>query len=153
MLELMFVAALLAILGALAVPQMYKLRATYDRMDAKAYLAQDLKRAQAESITQGCRGIFKILNGGRTYQFGCDYLNYDTRNPPSPDVVSLSRTLPANIILFTPSPIIFNSKGQTVDVDGVISNLNLSLRDVSRGSAQEFALGILLGTGVFNYES
>ncbi len=149
--ELLVGLSIAILLGGLALPEVGKLRATFNRMNAQAYLAQDLKRAQAESVTQGCRGIFVIAPDGQSYSFGCDYLEYSTADPPQPDVVTLTRHLPEGVILTTPSPIIFNSKGQAVDVDGIISNLTISLKYVANGSVEEFAVGLLLGTGVFSF--
>jgi len=149
--NLLVTISILAISTAAALPQVSRLRATFNRMNAEAYLTQDLKRAQAESITQGCRGIFIIAPDGRSYSFGCDYLVYDTTVPPQPDNVTLRRKLPDNFLIQASQPIIFNSKGQTVDASGIISNTTITLVETGHGAARDFASGILLGTGVFSF--
>ena len=150
-LELMVACVVLAVLAGVGIPQFSTLKRSFELLNAKSYLLQDLKRAQAESITQGCRGVFVILPDGSGYTFGCDYLDYDTNDPPSHDVVSLRRNLPAHILISAPEPIIFNSRGQAVDVDGVIANLQIRLED-SSAERNAYSTGTLLGTGVFNFD-
>ena len=150
-LELMVACAVLAVMAGFAIPKFSTLKRSFELLNAKSYLLQDLKRAQAESITQGCRGIFVIYPDGSGYTFGCDYLDYDASNPPKHDVVSMRRNLPAQIRISAPSPIIFNSRGQAVDVDGIVSNLQISLQD-SAAERHTFSAGTLLGTGVFSFD-
>jgi type II secretory pathway pseudopilin PulG len=149
--SLLVTVSIMAILAAVVVPQLPELSQVFGRMNAQANLLQDLKRAQAESITQGCRGVFVIAADKTSYTFGCDYLPYDTAATPHSDVIRLVRRLPKHITIEVPSPIIFNSHGQTVDTYGIISNLIITLSDSSHGTAEDFASGTLLGTGVFSY--
>ncbi|MCB0338138.1 MAG: hypothetical protein KDD53_00975 [Bdellovibrionales bacterium] len=136
----------------MALPKLSSLTASYNQLNAKSFLVQDLKRAQAETITQGCRGIFKIANDGESYSFGCDYLSYDVTDPPSADVVSFVRNLPEDITVESDIPIIFNSQGRAVDIDGILTNVSVTFEESSSGSPESFASGVLLGTGVFSYD-
>ena len=151
LLEMLVALMILAAVGTLIVPAFAELTASINHMNAMSYLVQDLKRAQAESITQGCRGVFVIAANGNSYTFGCDYLAYDANDPPSHDVVSLQRFLPAHIRLVASAPVIFNSRGQSVDIFGIVSNSTLALEDASGGPSVQFASGTLLGTGVFDF--
>jgi len=67
-------------------------------------------------------------------------------------VQSLQRNLPANMTITSSDPIIFNSRGQAVDVDDIMSNLTISLIESGDGGPETFASGTLLGTGVFSYD-
>ncbi|MCB0360287.1 MAG: hypothetical protein KDD44_11650 [Bdellovibrionales bacterium] len=136
---------LAAVVGAIAVPQFTGLNEPLQRLNVRAGLLQDLKRAQAETITIGCRGIFTISAGGNSYSFGCDYLPYDTNYPPQSDVTSFQRTLPSGVSVTANAEVIFNSRGQSVDANDILSNVTISLSD---GSGM-FATGTLLGTGLF----
>lgn len=140
-----------AILMAIALPQMSDLKASYNQLNAKSYFVQDLKRAQAEAITQGCRGIIKIAANMRSYYFGCDYLSYDVDPNPSPDMQRFKRNLPPQITLSSDAPIIFNSRGQAVDIDYIISNLTVTFTETNGQGVNQFATGTLLGTGVFSF--
>jgi len=117
LLDVLVTLTMLSVAGIVAVPQLKSLTTAFNHMNARSYLIQDLKRAQAEAITQGCRGVFVIIGNGSSYSFGCDYLDYDTNVPPSHDSTSMVRDLPGNAIVSVPSSIIFNSRGQAVDVD------------------------------------
>jgi len=140
--------ALIAIIGALGLPQLAQLTKTFDRFNARQHLLEDLKRAQAETITEGCRGIVKIAADATSYTYGCDYLSYDATADPIGDIVTFQRMLPEGIEVSGSSPIIFDSRGQSVDTDGIVNNVTLVLD--YRGAA--FASGALLGTGVFKYD-
>ncbi len=143
---------LVAIIGAIAVPRFATTDDFFHRLNARSYLLQDLKRAQAEAITMGCRGVFTIAPGGRSYTFGCDYLDYDTNVPPQADRISFTRHLPGQVQVSADAPIIFNSRGLSVDSFGVMLSVNLSLTDAAGGERVGFATGTLLGTGVFSMD-
>jgi prepilin-type N-terminal cleavage/methylation domain-containing protein len=150
LLELIVTLTLAAILGRVAAFEFPALMQSYNRMDARAQLVQDIKRAQAESITWGCRGIFKVDSDRRGYTFGCDFLDYDTNIPPTADKIFLERDLPDRIYLSVSGPVIFNSRGQAVDPYGDINNVELTLYE--SGRELPVAQGVLLGTGVFGYD-
>jgi prepilin-type N-terminal cleavage/methylation domain-containing protein len=150
-LELLVVMSLSAVLTLFALPQYTKLAAAFDRMNARAELVKDLKRAQAESITEGCRGIIVIAADKKSYTFGCDYLDYDTASAPRSDVITFKRYLPSHITVASSGPIIFNSRGQTVDTSYIMSNTTITLTDTTKGTGGVYATGTLLGTGVFRF--
>jgi prepilin-type N-terminal cleavage/methylation domain-containing protein len=150
LLELMVVLALISIVAAITLPQIPLLQESFSRIDAKAQLLQDLKRAQAQAITEGCRGVFRFAADSKSYSYGCDYLPYTTANPPSPDTVVFMRKLPSRITIESDQPIIFNSRGQSVDIDYIISTNSIRLRE--NPSNGVIASGTLLGTGVFSYD-
>jgi prepilin-type N-terminal cleavage/methylation domain-containing protein len=152
--ELIVTLAFVAILGSFASPHFSTLHVTFDRMNAQSFLIQDLKRAQAEAITLGCRGILSINNYNTGYSFGCDFLPYDDASPPKSDVVSFARNLPVGLKIYSDAPIIFNSRGQAVDVEGNMSNISIQLTDLKADlGSSVFAAGTLLGTGVFSYDT
>jgi len=153
LIEMLVVMSIAGILLAVAVPQLYNMKASYNRLNARSYFMQDVKRAQAESITQGCRGIMVIASDAESYSFGCDYLSYDTTTDPTYDKLSFKRNLPSNIKIASTGPIIFNSRGQAIDIDYIISNLTISFTEyTSGGGYSQFSTGTLLGTGVFNFD-
>ncbi|MCB0320752.1 MAG: type II secretion system protein [Bdellovibrionales bacterium] len=141
--------AIIGTLGALGLPQLSRISASFDRLNAKTVLVQDIKQAQAKALTEGCRGVFQIQNSGQSYTYGCDYLPYDSDIPPAADTVSFSRVLPEGIAVTPSTQMIFNSRGLPVDAYDVISNVTVTLSDSSQGSAEQFATGTLYGTGLF----
>lgn len=150
--ELVVVIGMLSIVGYFTLPHVPALSGVFDRSNARAFLMHDIKRAQAQAITQGCRGIIEIATNGKSYRYGCDFLSYDTSINPAPDVTSFMRNLPNNIVMTASSPLIFNSRGQAVDRDFIINSVTIELVDASLGEGVPFAQGLLTGTGVFNYQ-
>jgi prepilin-type N-terminal cleavage/methylation domain-containing protein len=149
--ELLVVLSITGILAGVALPQISDLKASFNRLNARSYFVQDLKRSQAEAITQGCRGILVIAANGESYSFGCDYLSYDTTVPPVHDGASFVRNLPPNIRVASTEPLIFNSRGQAVDVNFIISNATVSFSEWNGSGYEQFATGTLLGTGAFSF--
>lgn len=150
--ELLVGISLTAMIMGVALPQMANLKASYDKLNARSNFIKDLKRAQAESITQGCRGIVKIDVDAAGYSFGCDYLPYDEDADPDHDTQSFARSLPGHMHIASAAPIIFNSRGQAVDTSYIITNVTVTFDEWREGSYQEFASGTLLGTGVFSFD-
>ncbi len=150
-LEVLVVLTLIAIVTGVGIPAFTGLSSAFDRANARAYILQDLKRAQAESITKGCRGIVSIDADNTGYSFGCDYLTYDVAATPSADEVSFRRNLPTGITVAATSNLIFNSRGQAIDANYILNNVTLTLTDSQSGTANNFASGILTGSGVFAY--
>lgn len=148
--DLLVSISIMAILATQAIPQFSGFASSFDRFNARSYLIQDLKRAQAEAITQGCREIFTIATDGKSYSYGCDYLPYDTNSIPQADSISFTRHLPGNMTISADALIIFNSQGHAVDASGSMSNVNITLYDDSGPSITAVATGTLLGTGVFS---
>lgn len=147
--ELLVVMAIGGIIGATALYRYVIPESVFDRMQARDIFVQDVKRAQAEAITQGCRGIFTVAGDGRSYTYGCDFLSYDTTNPPAPDSTSFSRTLPGSVSLEVDKPIIFNSRGQAVTNAYVITTVSVELSDDYEA---DYSTGIIYGTGLMSLD-
>ena len=147
MVDLIVALSLFLLLSMIALPKLPEYMTTFNRVNARTHLIQDLRLAQAETVTPGCRGIFIIDGDNGGYTFGCDYLPYDTSDPPSYDEQEFSRTLPDNITVDSSARIIFNSRGQVVDKDDVLVNRTVELTDTSDGSVK-FMTGTLYSTGV-----
>ncbi len=152
LLQLIVVLVLSSIVAGLGTPELVKMKEAFSRFNARSSLLEDIKRAQAQTITEGCRGVFAIAPDGKSYSFGCDYLNYDSNPLPQPDAVSFGRSLPTRVYLSVSTPIIFDSRGQAVDTSGIVNNSIVTLSEGPSGSGIVFATGTLLGTGVFNYD-
>ncbi|MCO6430875.1 MAG: type II secretion system protein [Deltaproteobacteria bacterium] len=152
MFEFLVVLVVTSIVAYLAIPMFGQINSSMERVNVRKFLLLDLRRAQAESVTHGCRGIFTISSDNRSYSFGCDYLAYDTNVPPSADVITFSRTLPSHTYVTSDRTIIFNSKGQLVDELGFIDSRSITLSDDSDGPMRVFATGSVLGTGLFEYD-
>ncbi len=152
LIEMMVAMVILALVTAAAAPNFADLSASFDRMNARSNLLQDLKRAQAESLTKGCRGIFEINPSGTGYTFGCDYLSYDASSPPSADEVSFEREMPSNVTIASDAQIIFNSRGQSVSESDVIATRTLTMSKTVGGTTEQFVSGTLMGTGLFSLD-
>lgn len=151
LLEVLTVIAMAGIAVQMSFPVLSGVSSSIERMNVRGYVLQDLRRAQAETVTHGCRGIFSLSSTGSSYSFGCDYLDYDPAGTPTPDVIFFRRNLPKGFSLTTDAPIIFNSRGQIVAVDGMIDERQVELIDASIGPATTFEHGRILGTGLFEY--
>ena len=150
--ELLVAITIVAITTAIAMPGYSEMASGFDRFNARAHLLEDLKTGQAYALAQGCRGVFVFATDGRSYDFGCDYLSYDTADPPSPDSIEFSRTLDGDITATPSGTVILNSRGQTVDKDDILTNITFNLKYDNDGSMETFATGSLLATGIFAYD-
>ncbi len=151
LIEVMISLAILGILAAASLSGTRETKASFDRFNARTQLFEDIKLAQAYSASQGCRGIMTLDPDGKGYNFGCDFLGYDTAAVPTPDSVTFQREVPGDISVTASAQIIFNSRGQTVDENFIISNVNFTLTGEIDGASTDFATGMLLGTGIFRY--
>lgn len=151
MLELLVALSFTGLMFGIALPQVAELKSSFNNLNAKSYFVQDVKRAQAEAITQGCRGIIKIAADGESYSFGCDFLSYDETADPTHDVTSFVRNLPTGVRIAASAPIIFNSRGQAVDPFYIISNSTVTFSEWNGGGYSPFSSGTLLGTGAFSF--
>ena len=151
LLEMLVGIIVLGLVAVLAVPQMGVMQNSFNRFNARAQLLEDIKFAQAHSITEGCRGIFSISSSGKDYTFGCDYLDYDIVGVPEPDSVILNREIPGDVTISASAIAIFNSRGQSIDQFGMVTNVTFTLNSKIKNVREDFASGLLLGTGVFKY--
>lgn len=151
LIELMVCVSIAAACGFGAVIYYPDLMQSYHRLDARTLLIHDIRRAQAEAITAGCRGILTVASDNKSYSYGCDFLSYDTTIPPAPDSTLFVRSLPANIIMTNTGTVIFDSRGRAVDTSGIMNTVNVHLIDVSGSSSNHFATGTLFGTGAFTF--
>lgn len=151
--ELIVAMGVSCILTAVAAMHYSDLEGGFHRFDARAHLLEDIKTAQAFTLAQGCRGIFRFASDGKSYTFGCDYLDYDVTDPPAADSIEFTRTLGGDVTIDASDTVILNSRGQTVDKDDVLINITFELRSKKEGSSPEaFASGQLLATGIFSYD-
>ena len=150
--ELVLVCCIISTLAYIALQRIGEFKSSMDRFNARVYLAQDLRRAQAHTLSEGCRGIFVIATTGKEYSFGCDYLNYDTNSSPVPDVYLFRRDLPSGVKLTANKKVFFNSRGESVDIDGIIDSVTISLSDTRFGTERVFSSGSLLGTGLYKVD-
>jgi type II secretory pathway pseudopilin PulG len=151
LLEALVALAITSIVGVTTILSLPTIKAPFDRLNARAQLVQDLKRAQAEAVTVGCRGIFRVAANGESYSFGCDLLPYDEDNPPQEDVVSFSRSLPHLLTMSVSGPIIFNSRGNVVDPWGDMTNIAINLNQSVNGAPTSYVSATLLGTGALEF--
>ena len=149
--ELLISMTMILIIGNSAIGQVAKTSKIYNQWNARSILLRDIRFAQSKSITQGCRGVFKITSGGESYSFGCDYLDYDTSNPIDADVSFLFRELPRNISISGSNTIIFNNTCQNIDSTGNLTTGSLTLTDNGGGEINNFASATIYSTGVFTY--
>lgn len=152
MLNLLVSLAIIGIVGFLGLPQLSVIADSFDRLNARTVFIQDLKQAQAQALTEGCRGIFTFSEGGNVYTFGCDYLGYDVSDPPSADSISFTRILPSDITISPSTQIIFSSRGLPVDASDILNTVAVTFTDSSEGTDFDFATGTLFATGLFSFD-
>lgn len=151
--ELVVVMSIFAVLAAIAAPKFNELAGSSERFAARAHLLEDIKTAQAFTLTQGCRGIMTVASDGRSYSFGCDYLAYDTAETPVADSIEFTRELAGDVTMEADAIIILNSRGQTVNITDQQVNIVIELESEIQGTREVYARGTLLGTGVFEYDA
>ncbi len=149
--ELMVSISILALLSVGMVPTVIQWSAAYNKRNAEMLVLQDLRRAQATTVEQGCQGIFTVDGDSRGYSFGCDYVPYSGDSPPVYDNALFRRDLPANTLLSAAGLIMFNSRGQVVDEDGFLSTQSITLSSTETGAIVAFNTGTLDPTGFFKF--
>jgi prepilin-type N-terminal cleavage/methylation domain-containing protein len=151
LMELLVAMGMFSILVSLAIPHYIEFNKSYNREHARTLFLHDLKRAQAETITQGCRGIFTIAIDGHSYSYGCDYLPYDTNDPPDFDVIKFTRVLPTGVSVAFDNTLIISSQGKIVDTEGTLDTRAVTLLQNDSGTYVPFTTGSILATGLLNY--
>jgi prepilin-type N-terminal cleavage/methylation domain-containing protein len=140
-LELCVVMAILAILAAIAVPDYSEVSGSFNRQASVSQVEFDLRRARAEALAAGTRGVVSIGGGGAQYSFGFDYLPY--AEPAAAETEEFRRRLPAKITFSSSVELIFDSRGYLVDEDGNLTSAALSLSF----DGTSFCSGTVLSTG------
>ncbi len=156
LLELIASMFILSLALAMVVPASIDTFRTYERADAMSQVMSDIGRAQNRAISEGCRVILNWSTS--TYNYGCDYVPYDTTAPYAADEAGVTGYL-NNIIHIVPDPSsntswFFNSRGMLTTSDGVLTtgsfDLQITARDGS-GVFGKFADASVLTTGVVTY--
>lgn len=143
---------MLSVIGALAVPSITSLMDSFNKSNAELQIVEDLRRAQATSVKEGCRGIFTFAADGESYTYGCDYAPFSAANPPPIEKNIFSHQLPAKITISADGTIIFNTRGQVVDYLGALDSRTLTMRSYSEGTLVDYNVGVLRPTGFLSFE-
>ena len=140
-----------AIVSLIAAPRLSALYDSINKRNAEVLVLQDVRLAQAKSVEQGCRGIFSIATNGKSYTFGCDYVPYSTTTVA--DQIVYTRNLPSKITMSADAQVLFNTRGQVVDVNEALQTRTILLKSSRTGSPVTFNTGTLRPTGFFTYSN
>lgn len=146
MIELVVVLCIIAVFVAVAIPSYSSFTRAQNKRVARESFEAFLRRAQAISMAKGVRGVLTSTRGGAVYTFGPDYPPYN--NPAANDGITLRLRLPPNCTVATSTRLIFNSRGQLVDVNGYTNTPTLTF--VCNSSTFATATAYSTGTIVFN---
>jgi len=149
LIEMMVALFIVGILLAIATPNYVDMSRSFSKSNVRIQLLQDLRRGQATTVSEGCRGVFSFSSDGRSYSFGCDYLPYSEANPPVADSLRFTKELAKGFSVSADATILFNSKGQVIDSDGVLDSRSLQVNLDGDGVV---ARGTLRPTGFFNFD-
>jgi prepilin-type N-terminal cleavage/methylation domain-containing protein len=126
--ELLVVLVLSTIFAATALQQYADMSASFNRQNGLRQLESDLRRARAEVVAAGARGVFTIASDGKSYSFGLDYIPFSEDDPPESDSQMFRRVLPTDISLGVTN-LLYDSKGFLVDADDLTpTTQSMSLR-------------------------
>ncbi len=114
LLELLVVLAIGSILAASVTMQYPHLVASFNRKNGLNQLEFDFRRARAESVAAGTRGVFKVEAGLNAYGFGLDALPYS--DPAAADNPKFRRQLPMGVTI-APVTVVLDSRGFVIDPD------------------------------------
>ena len=151
LMDLIIAMFMFAIVSLIAAPRLSALYDSINKRNAEVLILQDVRLAQAKSVEQGCRGIFAIATNGKSYTFGCDYVPYSTTTVA--DQIIYTRNLPSKITMTADAQVLFNTRGQVVDVNEALQTRTLSLKSSRTGTAVTFNTGTLRPTGFFTYSN
>ena len=153
LMELLVTVSIAVVLLATAVNSLFSLTSAFKRLDSKSQLTFDLRKAQAISVQEGCRGLFLIAPDNLSYSFGCDYLPYSTATPPEMDTTEFVRNFEPRFSISSDSYMIFNSKGQSIDTMGALDTRVFSFMEdeQSDGVLTTYAQGTVYATGTFSF--
>lgn len=144
LLELLIVCVLFAILTHSALSGFPELMRSVNRNTARQQLEFDFKRARAEALSHGARGVLTVNASGTGYSLGIDYAPFDGTN----DVDVFTRELPTGVLLTLSTPLIFSSSGYTIDTAGALTSVTVTLGD-DEGTILS---GTLYPVGSLDYE-
>jgi prepilin-type N-terminal cleavage/methylation domain-containing protein len=145
--EVIVTVAILSLVLGMGLPQLGKWRDSFDRHTARQQVEFDLKRAKAESASNGSRGIFVVDDDLSTYTFGVDLLPYN--DPPEFDRAVFSRNLPGSITFSAvATPIVFSPRGYLVDE---FDNLTTQFYGLSQHD-EVFCTATVYAVGTVEYE-
>lgn len=125
LLELMVVLSLTAILSVVGVSQLATMNSNAENSMAAQLFSTDIMRAKFEASSRGCRVIVKQAANGLSYTIGPDCSPYSA--VPTADSILTIRFLPTNMLLSMPVPIIFDSRGFHIDVNGALTTTSATL--------------------------
>ena len=151
LLELLSVILISSLVVGSAMPVSSALYDSFNKRSAEVQVLEDLRRAQATAVEQGCQGILTFSEDNRVYTFGCDYVPYSEADPPVWDSSLFVRRLPSRISMSADDLIIFNTRGQVVSTEGDLDTRTISLMVYEDGHVVTFATGTLRPTGFFNF--
>ncbi|HMO17427.1 MAG TPA: prepilin-type N-terminal cleavage/methylation domain-containing protein [Oligoflexia bacterium] len=146
--ELVIVMLITSILASVAIPKIGELRDVRHRSAAKFQVSQHLRWIQAKSVEQGCRGLVKISPNGKRYELGCDYIPFDSNDDPSIETKFSEYELPGGVSISTDNPIIFSTRGQSIDQNGGHRTVTVKLSIHSK----IYETGILRASGFYDYD-
>lgn len=146
MLELFLICAVLGILASVGVGQFGSLMDSFNRHSALQQFRVDVSRFKSEAQAKGARGVVKLLSGGTRYTFGLDYI--PVNDPHAADEIKVNRELTYGLSLALSSPLIFNSRGEVITEDNVLTSVSFTL---SKGG-DTFCNGTIFAGGFVDYE-
>ena len=136
---------ILAVIASIAFPDYGELAASFNRQNALNQIEFDFRRARGEALSTGTRGIISFSSGGNVYSYGFDYVPY--ASPAAAESEEFRRELPANITVASDIPVLFDSRGYLVDVNGNLTTANLTLSY----DGASFCTGSVLSTGTISF--
>ena len=148
--ELLIAVALFSVLCGIALIQSQDFIFALSKFDAKSQIVSDFRLAQSQARMKNCRTVMSIATDGTSYQFGCDFTPYNTDSPTVADSILFSRSMPNKIFISSSTQVIFNPRGEPIDVYGISTNpvITISAED-SEGEISSFATGTVYHTGLY----
>lgn len=148
MIELLVVLGIMTSLISLATPSLPTLSASITRNGVISEYQSQLVRAQNEALRRGGRAIIEFSSDGGHYSVGID--EYPYNQFAELDTVLTTRYLPAGFSIGARDTqsnqvavILFDSRGQVIDLTGSETSLTLEVREASRTTR----VGTLYSTG------
>ena len=125
LLEVVVALTISAIIAGIGILNHNNWSDSFQKKNARQQLELDLRRARQDTMAEGSRGVVTISASGTIYTFGFDYAPYSS--PAAIEKVVFNKNLPSDVTLSTSSTIIFDSRGQSVDVNGVLTPVTVTV--------------------------